>query len=101
MLGLSYTSGCGAGAIRYAITPNATKTEGDSCYPNLGSIPGGVEAVVVATKPEVVDDVMRDCISLGIKYVWKHRGIGRAASRRRQSRWGARKVSLLSLAGAP
>jgi len=35
-----------------AVNPNATEVEGDPAYPDLASIPGGVEAVVVATRPE-------------------------------------------------
>jgi len=60
----------------FAINPNAHETEGDISYPSLSTIPGGVDAVVLATRPEVAGDVMRDCISLGIKHVWMHRGIG-------------------------
>ena len=32
----------------FPVNPNADEVEGDRCYPNLGSIPGGVE---VASKP--------------------------------------------------
>ncbi len=60
----------------FAINPNADTVEGDPCYPSLGTIPGGVEAVVIATHPDVVEDVMKDCVALGIKHVWMHRGPG-------------------------
>jgi predicted CoA-binding protein len=60
----------------FAVNPNAEEVEGDACYPNVAAIPGGVEAVVIATRPEVASDVMRDCIELGIKHVWLHRGPG-------------------------
>ncbi len=60
----------------YAVNPNADQVEGDSAYPNLKTIPGGVEAVVVATHPKVAGDVVQECIDLGIKYVWMHRGPG-------------------------
>jgi len=60
----------------FAVNPNAEEVEGDKCYPSLGAIPGGVEAVVIATRPEVASDVVRDCIELGIKHVWLHRGLG-------------------------
>ena len=33
----------------FAINPNASDVEGDRCYPDLKSIPGGVEAVVIGT----------------------------------------------------
>jgi predicted CoA-binding protein len=60
----------------FAVNPNARKVEGDRCYRDLRSIPGGVEAVVIATRPEFAEDTMRDCAELGIKHVWMHRGPG-------------------------
>ncbi|MCP4964720.1 MAG: CoA-binding protein [bacterium] len=60
----------------YAVNPHAQELEGDMGYPNLATIPGGVDAVVIATSPENAEAVMRDCISLGIKHVWMHRGVG-------------------------
>lgn len=60
----------------FAVNPNAEQLEGDIAYPNIKVIPGGVEAVVIATRPEVAEDVMRDCIAAGVKQVWMHRGIG-------------------------
>jgi predicted CoA-binding protein len=60
----------------FAVNPNAETVEGDTCYPSLSAIPGGVEAVVIATHPDVAGDVMKDCAELGIKDVWMHRGPG-------------------------
>ena len=60
----------------FAVNPNADEVEGDRCYHDLRSIPGGVEAVVIATRPERADDAMRECADLGIKHVWMHRGPG-------------------------
>ena len=60
----------------FAVNPNADEVEGDRCYPDLESIPGGVQAVVIATRPEKAEDTMRECAELGIKHVWMHRGPG-------------------------
>jgi predicted CoA-binding protein len=60
----------------FAVNPNADEVEGDRCYHDLGSIPGGVDAVVVATRPEAAEQTMRECAELGIKHVWMHRGPG-------------------------
>ena len=60
----------------FAVNPNADEVEGDRCYHDLRSIPGGVEAVVIGTRPEVAEDTMRECVDLGIAYVWMHRGPG-------------------------
>jgi predicted CoA-binding protein len=60
----------------FAINPNTGQAEGDQCYPDLKSVPGGVEAVVIGTRPENAEATMRECAELGIKHVWMHRGPG-------------------------
>jgi len=60
----------------FAVNPNADKVEGDPCYQDLKSIPGGVQAVVIGTRPEIAEDTMRQCAELGITQVWMHRGPG-------------------------
>jgi predicted CoA-binding protein len=60
----------------FAVNPNVEEVEGDRAYDNLNSIPGGVEAVVIGTRPEIADETMRECADLGIKHVWMHRGPG-------------------------
>lgn len=60
----------------FAINPNADEVEGDACYHDLKSVPGGVEAVVIATRPEIAEITMRECVELGIRYVWMHRSVG-------------------------
>jgi predicted CoA-binding protein len=60
----------------FAVNPNAEQVEGDRCYHDLRSIPGGVEAVVIATSPERADETMRECAELGIEHVWMHRSYG-------------------------
>jgi predicted CoA-binding protein len=60
----------------FAVNPNAPEAEGDKTYPDLASIPGGVEAVVIGTRPETADATMRECAELGITLVWMHRSFG-------------------------
>ena len=60
----------------FAVNPNADEVEGDPSYQDLKSIPGGVEAVVIGTSPEIAEDTMRECVDLGITQVWMHRGPG-------------------------
>jgi predicted CoA-binding protein len=60
----------------FAVNPNADEVEGDRAYHDLGSIPGGVEAVVIGTSAERADATMHECADLGIKHVWMHRGPG-------------------------
>ena len=56
----------------FAVNPNADEVEGDRCYHTLKDIPGGVDAVVIATRPEVAEATMRECAELGIKHAWTH-----------------------------
>jgi hypothetical protein len=60
----------------YAVNPNADEVEGDACFRDLKSIPGGVHAVVIATRPETAASTVRECEELGIKQVWMHRAFG-------------------------
>jgi uncharacterized protein len=60
----------------FAVNPNAEVVEGDRCFADLRSIPGGVDAVVIATRPERAEATMRECADLGITHVWMHRGPG-------------------------
>jgi predicted CoA-binding protein len=63
----------------FAINPNADQVEGDPAYPNLSSIEGGVEAVVIATRQERAEETMRECAELEIKNVWMHRSFGQGS----------------------
>jgi predicted CoA-binding protein len=60
----------------FAVNPNADEVEGDRTYASLKSIPGRVDAVVIATRPEFAEDAVRECVDLGIKHVWMHWGSG-------------------------
>ena len=60
----------------FAVNPNADEVEGDPSYHDLASIPGGVDAVVIGTRPDAAEATMRECAELGIKHVWMHRGFG-------------------------
>jgi uncharacterized protein len=60
----------------YPINPNAEEIDGDHCYPDLHAIPGGVEAVVIGTRPERALATVEECEDLGIKDVWMHRSFG-------------------------
>jgi hypothetical protein len=60
----------------FAVNPNAERVEGDPAFSDLASIPGGVEAVVIGTRPEIAEQTMRECVELRIEHVWMHRGPG-------------------------
>jgi predicted CoA-binding protein len=56
----------------FAINPNAETVEGDKCYATVKDIPGGVDGLVIATRPELTAQIVRDCPQAGVKRVWMH-----------------------------
>ncbi|MEW5847658.1 MAG: CoA-binding protein [Myxococcota bacterium] len=56
----------------FAVNPNATVVEGAPCYARVSDIPGGVDAVVIVTRPEATEEVVRDCHRVGVTRVWMH-----------------------------
>jgi uncharacterized protein len=72
----------------FPVNPNADRVEGDQCFHDLKSIPGGVDAVVIATRPERAEGTLRECASLGIKHVWMHRAFGGGSVSKAAAQWG-------------
>ena len=61
-----------AGYSVSAVNPRLTSFEGDPCYPDLGSIPEKPEAVFILTNPKVTEQVVQQCVDVGVKWVWMH-----------------------------
>jgi predicted CoA-binding protein len=61
------------------VNPNAGEIEGTTCYPDLGSVPGELDGVVVATHPRVSVDLVRQAHASGVPRVWFHRSIGQGS----------------------
>jgi predicted CoA-binding protein len=85
----------------FAVNPNADEVEGDHAYHDLRSIPGGVEAVVIGTRPEVADETMRECAELGIRHVWMHRGPGAGSVSQTASVYGRERGIVVIEGGCP
>lgn len=60
----------------FPVNPNADRVEGSTCYPDVGSIPGGVDGAVVVTTPEVALAVVENCAAAGVGSLWFHRSFG-------------------------
>ena len=63
----------------FPVNPNASQVEGVTCYPDLASIPGDLDGVVVATHPDVSADVVRQAVERNVRRVWFHRSFGRGS----------------------
>jgi predicted CoA-binding protein len=56
----------------YGVNPRLSTFEGAPCYPDLKSIPERPDGVFILANPSVTDDVVQQCVDLGIKWVWMH-----------------------------
>jgi predicted CoA-binding protein len=56
----------------YAVNPRISAFDGTLCYPDLKSVPEKPEAVFMLTSPRVTEQVVQQCVDLGIKHVWMH-----------------------------
>jgi predicted CoA-binding protein len=70
----------GAGYQVFAVNPNAPTFEGDPCYSDLKSIPGGIDGVVIVTRPELTGEIVHQCVDAGVARVWMHQSFGKAAT---------------------
>src|SRR5688572_16954140 len=56
----------------YAVNPRIITYDGMTCYPDLKSIPEKLDAVFILTSPQVAEQIVQQCVDLGIKRVWTH-----------------------------
>ena len=56
----------------YGVNPRISTFEGDPCFPDLHAIPEPPDAVFILTKPEITEQIVSQCVDLGIKHVWMH-----------------------------
>jgi predicted CoA-binding protein len=61
-----------AGYDVFAVNPRLTTFEGAPCYPNLKALPTPPDAVFILANPRVTDQVIQECVELGVKHVWMH-----------------------------
>ena len=64
----------------FAVNPHMNAFEGDRCYPDLKSIPGGVDGVVIVTKPETTERIVNECVETRVPRVWMHQSLGKGTS---------------------
>jgi uncharacterized protein len=56
----------------FAVNPRISTYEGAACYADLKSIPVKPDAVFILTSPKVTEQIVDQCVELGIKHVWMH-----------------------------
>ena len=56
----------------YGVNPRISTFNGEMCYPDLKSIPEKPDAVFILASPKVTDQIVQQCVDLGVKHVWMH-----------------------------
>ena len=56
----------------YPVNPRITAYDGATCYPDLKSIPETPDAVFILASPRVTEQIVQQCVDLGIHHVWMH-----------------------------
>lgn len=69
---LAYTKFKEHGYNVFPINPRIASFNGDACYADLRSLPEKVEAVFILANPKVTEQIVEQCVELGIKHVWMH-----------------------------
>jgi len=63
----------------FPVNPNASEVEGATCYPDLASIPGNLDGLVIATHPNVAEQVVRQAAARNVRRIWFHRSFGQGS----------------------
>jgi predicted CoA-binding protein len=84
----------------FAVNPSMPTFDGDPCYPNLQSIPGGVDGAVIITRPGTTERIVRDCREARVGRVWMHQSIGKGTSVSPQAVEFCRQHGISVIAGA-
>lgn len=85
----------------FAVNPNTDEVEGDPAYPDLASVPGPVDAVVIGTSAAHAADTMQQAIDLGVRFVWMHRSFGAGSVSPEATRLGREAGVLVIDGGCP
>jgi predicted CoA-binding protein len=56
----------------YPVNPRISEFEGEPCYSDLKSIPEKPDAIFILASPKVTDQIVQECVDLGVKHVWMH-----------------------------
>lgn len=64
-----------AGYQVFPVNPKTDTFDGDTCYPDLKSIPGGVDGVVIVTRPQLTEGIVQQCPEAGVSRVWMHQSL--------------------------
>jgi predicted CoA-binding protein len=69
---LNYQKFKSTGYKVFAVNPRLETFDGDACYPDLRSLPEKPDGVFILASPKVTDQIVQECVDLGVEHVWMH-----------------------------
>lgn len=69
---LAYQKFKDAGYQVFPVNPRIASFKGEACYPDLAALPLKPDAVFILANPKVTDQIVQQCVDLGVKHVWMH-----------------------------
>jgi hypothetical protein len=70
------------------VNPAEREILGETCYPDLDSVPGPVDIVAIFRRSEYVPDIVEAAIRKGVKALWMQEGVIHEAAARRAEEAG-------------
>lgn len=70
----------GAGYELVPIMPAGGEFEGDQSYPDLMAVPGKLDGLFIATRPEVTTTLVQQAVAVGVPRIWMHESLVKAAT---------------------
>src|SRR5450432_1100553 len=70
------------------VNPLETQILGETCYPDLDSVPGPVDIVDIFRRSEFVPEIVEAAIRKGAKVIWMQEGVHHEGARRRAEEAG-------------
>ncbi len=58
----------------YPVHPNASEIDGLTCYPNLKSLEGKADSLLISVKPINIPRVLEEAAQAGLKNIWLQQG---------------------------
>jgi predicted CoA-binding protein len=89
-----------SGHEMFPVNPHMRTFDGDPCYPDLKSIPGGVDGVVIVTRPEVTEHIVQECSAARVPRVWMHQSLPKGSSVSQKAVEYCRQHDISVIAGA-
>ena len=58
----------------FPVNPGLTEVDGRQCYKRISDIPAAVGVVNIVTPPSVTEDILKECLAIGVKKAWLQPG---------------------------